>query len=135
MVRKPQDVTDAELAILRQLWEASPATIRQITDALYDGTDSDYATVKKLLARLEQKGFVHRDASTTPHVFEASLTQEELLGLRLQGLADNLCGGSRTPLLLHLLRTDKLSNKERKELRQLIDELDQPNPRAKRRRS
>ena len=41
MVRKPQDVTDAELAILRQLWEASPATIRQITDALYDGTAQD----------------------------------------------------------------------------------------------
>lgn len=135
MVRKPQDVTDAELAILRQLWTQSPATIRQLTDSLYDGTDSDYATVKKLLTRLEKKGFVRRDASTTAHAFEPALTQDELVGLRLQGLADNLCGGSRTPLLLHLLRTDKLSAKERQELRQLVEELDRPASPSKRRRS
>lgn len=135
MVRKRQDVTDAELAILRQLWSESPATIRQVTDALYDGTDSDYATVKKLLARLEKKGFVRRDSTSTAHAFEATLTQDELLGLRLQGLADNLCEGSRTPLLMHLLRTDELTAKERSELRQLIEQLDRPATRTQRRDS
>lgn len=125
MVRKPQDVTDAELTILKSLWESAPATIRQLADTLYDGTESDYATVKKLLARLESKGFVKRNRDSTAHAFEPTLSHEALVGKRLQVLADNLCDGSRTPLLMHLLRTDKLSDSERRELRALVDELDQ----------
>jgi hypothetical protein len=59
MGRKPRDVTDAELAILQVLWDRGSATIRALTDARYPpGGPSDYATVKKLLARLESKGIV-----------------------------------------------------------------------------
>ena len=64
MTRKKKDVTDAELALLQVLWESGGLTIRDLTDAVYpEGGESDYATVKKLLARLESKGFVHRDRS------------------------------------------------------------------------
>jgi predicted transcriptional regulator len=131
MVRKPQDVTDAELAILKSLWDTAPATVRQLADALYDGTESDYATVKKLLARLETKGFVRRNRASTAHAFEPTISHDELVGRRLQGLADNLCDGSRTPLLMHLLRTDKLSAAERRELRALVDELDRDSSKPK----
>ena len=37
MARPQQDVTDAELAVLKRLWAAGSATIRDITDALYPG--------------------------------------------------------------------------------------------------
>ena len=134
MVRKPKDVTDAELSILKQLWESGPANIRQLTDALYGGSESDYATVKKLLARLESKDYVRRDRQSSAHVFEPTLSHDEYVGKRLQGLADNLCGGSRTPLLMHLLRTDTLSPKERRQLRDLVDELSAPAKKKKGRR-
>ena len=62
MDRTPQDVTEAELTILQFLWDQGPATIRQLTDALYPpGTEAQYATVQKLLERLEGKGHVSRD--------------------------------------------------------------------------
>ena len=55
MARTPQDVTDAELAVLQVLWELETATVREITDRLYlEGTT---ATVQKLLERLELRGF------------------------------------------------------------------------------
>jgi predicted transcriptional regulator len=47
-----------------------------------------------------------------------------LIGRRLQDVAEKLCGGSLTPLLTHLVRTRRLSARERQELRDLIDELD-----------
>ena len=57
-----QDVTEAELAVLQALWDSGPATIRQLVERVYrqKGT-SVYATVQKLLERLEAKGFVGRD--------------------------------------------------------------------------
>lgn len=125
MARTPQDVTDAELAILEILWKEGPATIRQLTDTLYPkGGNAQYATVQKLLERLETKAFVERSRAAGAHSFRAAVDREELIGRRLQATAEKLCGGSMTPLLLHLVRARKLSTRERQELRTLIDDLD-----------
>ena len=126
MVRDPQDLPDAELAVMQMLWEHGPATIRQLTDRLYPlGTDAQYATVQKLLDRLEAKLCVRRDRSAWAHVFHAVLNRDELIGRRLQAVAERLCGGSLTPLLTNLVRAKQLTPRERREIRKLMDELDQ----------
>ena len=125
MARTPQDVTDAELAVLQVLWDEGPATIRRLTDVLYPaGGAAQYATVQKLLDRLEAKGYVGRRRTGAAHLFSAAVPRDELIGRRLQDVAEKLCGGSLTPLLTHLVRTRRLSARERQELRDLIDELD-----------
>jgi BlaI family penicillinase repressor len=117
MGRTPREITDAELAVLRVLWESQPATIRELTTRLYPC----YATVQKLLERLEEKGFVKRDREKTGHRFCSRVCREELIGRRLRMVAKTLCGGSMTPLLTHLLRVEKLSASERRRLRELIN--------------
>ena len=89
MKRNQADVTDAELALLQALWDQGPATIRQLVERVYgqDGT-SVYATVQKLLDRLEAKGCVRRDRSGPVHVFEAAIGRDELIGRRLRAVAD-----------------------------------------------
>jgi predicted transcriptional regulator len=126
MARSPQDVTDAELAILQVLWAKGPATIRRLTDAIYpDGGTAYYATVQKLLERLKAKGCIRRERTSGAHVFSAAIRQEELIGRRLQAMAEKLCGGSLTPLLTHLVKAERLTARQRQELRALIDQLDQ----------
>ena len=115
-------VTDAELAVLEVLWERDHATIRQITSCLYgNGTTSEYATVQKLLDRLEQKGCVRRDRSTFAHTFVASVSRSQLIDSRLQEVADQLTDGSWTPLLMHLVEAAQLSAADLERLRQVID--------------
>lgn len=127
MARTPQDVTDTELAMLQVLWDSGPATIRRLTEVLYPGGGaSHYATVQKLLDRLEAKGFVTRDRAPAAHTFAAAVGRDELIGRRLQDVAEKLCGGSLTPLLTHLVRNRRLNARQRQELRALIDELDEP---------
>ena len=125
MVRKPQDVTDAELAVLQVLWDRGPCTQRQRADVLYPGgTASQTETVLKLLERLEAKGYVDRDRSGAVHVFEAIVERDDLIERRLQALAESLCDGSKTPLLMHLVDPKKLTREERDALRSLIEEID-----------
>ena len=129
------DVTDAELAVLQQLWDRGAATIRQLTEAIYpEGTPSLYGTVQKLLERLEAKGCVSRDRNNWPHVFQAIISRDELIGLRLRVMAEKLCGGSLTPLLTHLVEAERLTPQQRQELRSRLDELEQPMPSRDRRR-
>ncbi len=134
MPRPPQDVTEAELAILQVLWDRGSATVRDLSEKLYPaGSSSDYATVQKLLGRLESKRCVKRDRDVWPHVYEPAIKRKDLIGRRLQATADELCAGSLEPLLTHLVRTKQLNAQERRSLRNLLDELDQP-PRQKKKR-
>ena len=126
MPRKPQDVTEAELAVLGVLWDRESATIREITECLYpQGGESEYATVKKLLARLETKKCVRRDRSRMVHVFSASIERQDLVGRRLLELTESLCDGSLTPLLTHVAQAERLTRKQQRMLLELIDDLEQ----------
>jgi BlaI family transcriptional regulator, penicillinase repressor len=125
MKRSEADVTDAELALLQALWDQGPATIRQLVERVYaQAGTSVYATVQKLLDRLQTKGCVLRDRSQAVHVFQAAIGRDELIGRRLRAVADSLCGGSLTPLLTQLIAGAELTDKDRKDLRVLIDRLD-----------
>jgi BlaI family transcriptional regulator, penicillinase repressor len=129
MDRKAPDVADAELSVLGVLWEQGPATIRRIADALYPaGTVAHYATVQKLLERLEAKGYVGRDRADRAHVFRATVGREEIIARRLRETADKLCGGSLIPLVTNLVRAGTLSDREREELRALMAELERKAP-------
>lgn len=115
-------VTDAQLAVLEKLWSGGVQTVRQLTAALYPNQSvSDYATVQKLLDQLEERGCVKRSREKIPHVFEAIVVRQDLLDAQLHQLADKLCDGSLTPVLMHLAETTQLTPKERDELRALLD--------------
>jgi predicted transcriptional regulator len=125
MARPAQDVTESELSVLRVLWDRGSATIRQLTDVLYPrGAAAQYATVQKLLDRLEAKGCVRRDRSIYVHVFTPAIDRDELIGRRLRSLAETLCDGSLTPLMTHLARAESLTDEERRALRAIIDGRD-----------
>ena len=125
MARTPQDVTDTELAILQILWDQGPSTRRQITDVLYPrGGPAQYATVQKLLERLEAKGFVAaKNRGQGVLTFAVSVDRDELISRKLQEMAEKLCGGSMTPLLMNLVRAQPLSDRQLDELRLFVEDL------------
>lgn len=124
MAGTPRDVTDAELEVLRALWELGEATIRALADRIYpNGGASEYATVQKLLERLEDKGYARHRTEGRQNVYAARLGREDLVARRLRETADALCGGSLTPLLTHLVSGARLSKHELRELRRLVDAL------------
>ena len=121
MAKRKVHVTEAELAVLDVLWDRGPASAREITERLYPrGEPADVATVQKLLTRLEEKKFVARDRSERVHRFSASRSREAFAGEQLSGLAEKLSGGSLTPLLVHLVESNRLSRRELDELRTLL---------------
>ena len=126
MARTPQDVTEAELDLLNLLWQGGPSSVRQLAASLYAGevTNARVASVQTLLTRLEEKKCVARDRSGSIQQFRATIGREDLIGRRLQAIAEQLCEGSVTPLLTHLVQGERLSAADRQALRDLIDQLD-----------
>ena len=126
MAKANRDATAAELAILEQLWKDGLSSVKTLAQNLYGAnTASDIATVQKLLSRLETKGFVERDREVWPHAFRAKLDRQELISQRLQATADELCDGTLSGLLTHLVKSKRFSSKQRRRLRRLLDEMDE----------
>jgi predicted transcriptional regulator len=122
MALKPQPITDAELAILKLLWDKQPLVTRSIRDAIYpDGDLSELATVQKLLQRLEDKGIVQRNRSATPHAFTATVSREQVAGQHFDALADKLTEGSLVPFIMHAASKKRLSEKERDAILELLN--------------
>ncbi|RMH20855.1 MAG: BlaI/MecI/CopY family transcriptional regulator [Acidobacteria bacterium] len=123
------EVTDAELAVLKALWRRRRATIRELTDELYPGGGaSHYATVQKLLERLESKGCVGRRRHRRVNVYRPRVDRRTLIARRLQATADRLCDGSLAPLLSHLVGAAdarQLSDRDLAALRALVGRLEE----------
>src|SRR5438552_3116549 len=122
MTRPPHDVPEAELAVLRVLWQRGESTRRQITDELYPGGGpSAYTTVQKLLERLERRGLVRKDGARLR--FAALVSRDEMISRRLADVAGQLCGGSLTPLLMNLVNARPLDDEELARLRAIVRQL------------
>ena len=122
MAKPAPHATDAEFAVLTALWDEGDRTVRELTERLYPAcTAADVATVQKLLQRLENKALVLRDRSQRIHRFSTAIPQKQFAGQQLSQLAEKLSGGSLTPLLVHLVESNRLSRRELDEMRALLE--------------
>lgn len=113
--------TEAELELLRILWEREPATVRDIYDALNRERPSGYTTVLKLLQIMTAKGLVVRDEANRAHLYRSALTQDATQSKILKDLSVRLFSGSAAQLALHALSMEPASENELDEVRALIE--------------
>ena len=132
MADRQYELGTAELEVLKVLWDEGPATVRQVLAHLHkQGRRVAYTTVLTFLTRLEQKGFVASDKSGLAHVFRAAVSRERISRSRLRKVVKELYDGAAGSLVLHLVKTERLSPEELSALQRLLDELDSKTKRMK----
>ena len=113
--------TDAELAILRVLWQRGPSTVRQVHDTLLRERPTAYTTALKLLQIMTEKGLVRRDESDRTHIYHARLSEEQTQRQLVRDLLDRAFGGSASKLVMQALAARRASAEELGEIRRLIE--------------
>jgi BlaI family transcriptional regulator, penicillinase repressor len=122
--RRTAKPTEAELAILRVLWQLGPCTVREVNDALQKARGTGYTTTLKLLQIMTEKGLVRRNDSARSHVYQASAPAETTQRQLVRDLVDRAFGGSAQKLVMQALATRRASAEELAEIRGLLDELE-----------
>ena len=128
MARKRRDEslprpTDAELAILRVLWDRGAGTVRDVHEAL-SGQGVGYTTVLKQLQIMTEKGLVERDETQRAHVYAPRTSEERTQRQLLGDLVDRAFGGSSTRLVLQALAGRRSTPQQRRDIRALLDALE-----------
>ena len=113
--------TDAELAILRILWDRGPSTVRQVHDVLCREPPRAYTTALKLLQIMSRKGTGRaRRTRPDPYLSRAAGRRETQRQL-VRDLADRAFGGSATKLVMQALASRRASADELRDIRRAID--------------
>jgi predicted transcriptional regulator len=121
-VAKSPKPTDAELAILRMLWDRGPSTVREVHDALAGGRSVTYTTTLKTLQVMRHKGLTLRETHRGQHLHRAKFGEKETLGQIVTELIDRAFGGSTSKLVIQALSSRRASPQDLREIRRLLDD-------------
>ena len=123
----PPYPTDAELAILRILWQQRGASsVREVLDALNDTRPEPvaYTTVLRFLQIMTGKRLVVRNEGERGHVYAPAIPAERTKKQMVRDLMDRAFGGSAHELVLQALGAGKVSAAELRDIRKLLNELE-----------
>lgn len=116
-------ISETEWEIMRVVWARSPVTAADIIDEL-SKTDPTWhpVTAKTLLNRLVKKGALGYSLDGRAYVYRALVRERDCVNAVSSSFLDRVFGGSLSTMVAHFVENRKLSPKQVKELRKMLDE-------------
>lgn len=112
--------TKAEFEVMRILWERGESNPGQIQEQFPRPIKN--SALRALLGVLINKGHVARRRQGKAYFYKARTRKESAFRVMYRELVTTFCGGSHEALVFHIIKTEKLSNEELRELKRLADE-------------
>lgn len=117
-------LTKCELEVMEVVWRKRRVTVQEVCDSL--SRDLAYTTVMTTLKVLEEKrGVLQREKSGRAYVYEPVVAREDVRQHMAGDLTQRLFAGSVKSLVLSLLGTQQVSKSDIRQLKQVIESLDQ----------
>lgn len=110
---------------MKVVWKLETATVRQVYEQLRKQRDVAYTTVLTMMKILEHKGYVKKTRVDRAFVYRPTRPRQQVLGGMVREFIDRVFDGASRPMLLHLVKETKLSEKERSALLRAIEEVDE----------
>ncbi len=122
MPKELPELTKAEWLIMKRCWRAGQCTAREVYEATSSERDWQYQTVKTMLDRLAQKGYVTMDKIGPICLYKPTVSQAKAAARAVDSFVGTVLDGTVAPLFAHLAKGDKLSVDEIAALRKLVEE-------------
>jgi len=110
---------------MKVVWRLEAATVRDVYEQLRATRAIAYTTVLTMMKILEQKGYVKKTRDDRAYVYRAARPRQQVIGGMVREFIDRVFDGASRPMLLHLVKQTKLSEKERQALLKAIEEVDE----------
>ena len=116
------DLGELQRAVIEEVWELGEASVHQVRKRLANKKKLAYTTVLTTLQKLEKAGWLrHRNEGKTS-VYIPTRTREEAGANSVRKFMERIFDGDALLMFQHLMRQSKLSDKDLRELRKMIDE-------------
>ena len=117
--------TDAELNVLKVLWQQGPSTVRNVHEELYRNTEVGYTTTLKLLQNMFAKRLVKRNEEQRQHVYSAAVSEQRTLNDLVRRWVDGTFAGSPAALAMRAFDLKRVTREELAALKALVSRLEE----------
>ncbi|MHB8841055.1 MAG: BlaI/MecI/CopY family transcriptional regulator [Candidatus Aquicultor sp.] len=110
-----------EVEIMQVIWRDKKVTVRDVHEELLRNGYVPYTTIMAAMNNLSQKGILKQNKESKAYVYSAAISNTEVANQIIDGVVDRILGGSKAPILRHLLKIK--DEAELEELLKLKDNL------------
>jgi predicted transcriptional regulator len=114
-------LTPQELAIMKVVWRLKETTVRDVHGALQSTRPVAYTTVMTMMRILEEKGYLKKTVADRAHVYRPAKPRHQVVGAMVKDFVDRVFDGASDALLVHLARDNRLTERQRRLVEQLIE--------------
>jgi BlaI family penicillinase repressor len=119
---------EIEQAVLETLWQLGPSTAEDCRATLAPTHPMKDSTVRTVLRRLEEKGFLTHEVQGRTYVYRTAEARQSVAARAAKQLADRFCGGSMEQLLVGMVDNDVLDAAELERLARRIAQRKEQKP-------
>jgi predicted transcriptional regulator len=105
-------MTDLENDIMQAVWTAGPCPVEAVYEIVSQKRVLKETTVRTLLRRLEEKGYLTHEADGRAYVYRAKESARGLAARAVRQIIDRFCGGSVEELVSGMVDAKVLSKSE-----------------------
>ena len=110
---------------MKVVWRLKDASVRDVYEDIRERRAVAYTTVMTMMKILEEKGYLKKTAADRAHVYRPAKPRQQVVGAMVREFLDRVFDGASDGLLLHLAKDNKLTEKQRRIVKQLIEEIDE----------
>jgi predicted transcriptional regulator len=125
-MRKPSaTLTPQELAIMKIVWRLETATVRDVYEVMRKSRPVAYTTVMTMMGVLEDKGYLAKKSQGRAHAYTPTRPRHQVVGALVRDFVDRVFDGASSALLLHLAKDSRLTERQRKAVQRIVEEIDE----------
>jgi len=107
---------------MKLVWQRGDATVRDIYEALLERRKIAYTTVMTMMKILEAKGYLKKRRQDRAYLYRPAHPKNQVIGGMIREFVDRVFNGSAEPLLVHLVKSRHLSEKDLQKIARMVEE-------------
>lgn len=119
------DLSKTEWVIMKKVWKLKKTSVREVYEELKESQGWAYNTVRTIMDRLRAKGYLEARRVGNMHFFEPTVSHGKIIRQSLHDFAERVLDGAVGSIFANLIKENKLSDEEIKEIKNLIQEKEE----------
>jgi predicted transcriptional regulator len=113
-------LAELENEVMQAVWKIEPCSVEAVYAIVFRKHDLKETSVRSILRRLEQKGYLAHESDRTAYIYRSTETSRSLAARAVRQLIDRFCQGSVEELVSGMVDANVLSKEEMKRLEELV---------------
>ena len=118
--QRPKGLGQIEQLVMDYVWANGPCSAEACREALAGSRPMKESTVRTILRRLEEKGFVAHEVSGRTYIYRALQARQNVAVRAVKNIIDRFCGGSAEELLVGMVQNSVIRRDQLEKLARRI---------------